>query len=78
MTVFTIGHFDYDLVTFHEMMEKGKVTKIIDVRAFPMSKKSQQYNQDGSRNGLNKIIINTNTSLYLVVDVVFLALLAMI
>ena len=46
MTVFTIGHFDYDLVKFHEMMEKGKVTKIIDVRAFPMSKKSPHYNQD--------------------------------
>ena len=46
MTVFTIGHFDYTLVKFHEMMEKGKVTKIIDVRAFPMSKKSPHYNQD--------------------------------
>lgn len=46
MTVFTIGHYNYSLDTFLKMLEKAKVTKIIDVRAFPCSKKHPQYNQD--------------------------------
>lgn len=35
MTIFTIGHYNYNLETFLEMLEKAKITKIIDVRSFP-------------------------------------------
>ncbi|MFL0470268.1 DUF488 family protein, partial [Staphylococcus cohnii] len=45
MTIFTIGHYNYNLETFLEMLEKAKITKIIDVRSFPNSKKHPQYNQ---------------------------------
>ncbi|WP_426456817.1 hypothetical protein [Staphylococcus cohnii] len=38
MTIFTIGHYNYNLETFLEMLEKAKITKIIDVRSFQIVK----------------------------------------
>lgn len=44
MTVFTIGHFYYYHVTFHEMKEKGKVTKIQDI--FKRRLKNQSFHNN--------------------------------
>lgn len=45
MRVYTIGHFDYSLDKFLEMLLKADVTLVIDVRSFPKSKRHPQYNQ---------------------------------
>ena len=45
MRIYTIGHFDYSLDKFLEMLQTADVTLVTDVRAFPKSKKHPQYNQ---------------------------------
>ncbi|WP_078357246.1 DUF488 domain-containing protein [Mammaliicoccus fleurettii] len=46
MSVFSIGHYDYELDTFMQMLEEANITMIADVRAFPNSKRHPQYNQE--------------------------------
>ena len=46
MTIYTVGHYDYDLEQFLDMLKRAKVTKIIDVRSFPNSKCHPQYKQE--------------------------------
>ena len=46
MSVFSIGHYEYELDTFMQMLEEANITMIADVRAFPNSKRHPQYNQE--------------------------------
>ena len=45
MSIYTVGHFDYSLDKFQEMLQTADVTFVMDVRAFPDSKSHPQYNQ---------------------------------
>lgn len=54
MRIYTAGHFDYSLEKFLEMMETAGVTMVMDVRAFPYSKKHPQYNQEPLQDYLEK------------------------
>ena len=45
MRIYTVGHFDYSLDKFQEMLQTADVTFVMDVRAFPNSKSHPQYNQ---------------------------------
>lgn len=58
MCVYTIGHFDYELDTFLKMLKKAHITMIVDVRAFPNSKKHPQYNQGSFKKWLKNHDIN--------------------
>lgn len=46
MRIYTVGHFDYSLDKFQEMLQTADVTFVMDVRAFPNSKSHPQYNQE--------------------------------
>ena len=52
MRIYTAGHYDYALETFLEVLKKAGVTEVMDVRAFPNSKKHPQYNQTALREWL--------------------------
>lgn len=45
MRIYTVGHFDYSLDKFLEMLKTAGVTLVTDVWSFPNSKKHPQYNQ---------------------------------
>jgi uncharacterized protein (DUF488 family) len=45
-TVFTIGHSTRELAVFLEMLSAHGVTRLIDVRTMPRSRKNPQFNQD--------------------------------
>lgn len=45
MRIFTMGHYDYSLDLFLEMLKTADITMVMDIRAFPNSKKHPQYNQ---------------------------------
>lgn len=45
-TVFTIGHSTRELPVFLEMLRAHGVTRLIDVRTMPRSRKNPQFNQD--------------------------------
>lgn len=57
MRIYTIGHFDYSLDKFLEMLQTAGITLVTDVRSFPNSKKHPQYNQQSFQEWLenNKI-----------------------
>ena len=46
MRIYTAGHYDYSLNKFLEMMRTAGAIMVMDVRAFPYSKKHPQYNQE--------------------------------
>ncbi|QTN10949.1 DUF488 domain-containing protein [Mammaliicoccus vitulinus] len=46
MSIFSIGHYNYELDTFLEMLKKANITMIVDVRAFPNSKRHLEYNKE--------------------------------
>lgn len=65
MRIYTIGHFDYSLDKFLEMLQTADVTLVTDVRSFPNSKRHPQYNQQSFQKWLesNKIKYFHNKSL---------------
>jgi uncharacterized protein (DUF488 family) len=46
MTVWTIGHSTRPIEDFLALLERGRIDRLIDVRAFPGSRRYPQYNQD--------------------------------
>lgn len=58
VTLYTIGHVNYDLTTFSRMLKFANITMIEDVRAFPKSPKHPQYNQQELKQWLLQQDIN--------------------
>ncbi|MFC5911100.1 DUF488 family protein [Streptacidiphilus monticola] len=50
--VHTLGHSDRDFDEVLEMLRRNAVTHLVDVRAFPSSRKHPQWNQDAIRAAL--------------------------
>src|SRR5690242_6903695 len=46
MVVYTIGHSTRSLDEFLALLREAGVTRIVDVRAFPMSRRHPQFNKD--------------------------------
>jgi len=45
-TIYTIGHSDRSFDAFVELLGEAGVQRLVDVRAFPMSRSNPQFNQD--------------------------------
>jgi uncharacterized protein (DUF488 family) len=46
MTIYTIGHSNTSLKRFIEILKNNKIEKVIDVRSFPKSRATPQFNSD--------------------------------
>ena len=55
---FTIGHSNYDIQTFMDLLKKFEVNCLVDVRSIPYSKYSTQFNQEQLKSKLNDFSIN--------------------
>lgn len=58
MSIFSIGHYNYELDTFLEMLKKANITMIVDVRAFPNSKRHPEYNKESFEQWLADLNVN--------------------
>ncbi len=53
MEIFTIGHSNYKIDKFIELLEQYKITAIADVRSVPYSRYNPQYNRENIKRILN-------------------------
>ncbi|ARQ05762.1 DUF488 domain-containing protein [Macrococcoides canis] len=54
MKIFTIGHSTYTTNEFLEMLKEANIDYLVDIRAFPYSKKHPQFNGDVLADALNQ------------------------
>ena len=54
MDIFTIGHSNYSIERFLDMLKQFKINCIVDIRGIPYSKYNVQYDKDRLKETLSK------------------------
>lgn len=53
--IYTIGHSNYSMERFVEMLRKYKIDVVVDIRGTPYSKYNTQYNKEALSNSLKEL-----------------------
>lgn len=57
-TVYTIGHSNHELPKFIELLTAHKINMLVDVRSYPSSRHTPQFNRSSLPNGLRDVGIS--------------------
>lgn len=55
INIYTIGHSNYSMERFVEMLRKYKIDVVVDIRGTPYSKYNTQYNKEALYNSLKEL-----------------------
>ena len=55
INIYTIGHSNYSMERFIEMLRKYKIDVVVDIRGTPYSKYNTQYNKEALYNSLKEL-----------------------